>query len=166
MIKQFATHHAKTLKKVGSIEFRVDVEFAGIAASSRFTSVPHRVVYVQRDEDPQHLFDCTISSLNRILAVNDIDQPKDGIISLTKEQKYLLLSLVVDAAEDLAISQGRGKIVVTSGVSYIADILVERDFVTKKRQTYVGGYRGIKSLTVVNKKDKDESNNSNAIGKD
>lgn len=165
MIKQFSAHHIKTLKKIGSIEFRVDAAFAMIAATDRFLNILHRVVYVQRDEEPQHLFDCNMSTLNQILTANDIARPKGGTISLTKEQEYLLLGLTVDAAESLAISQGKRKLIVTSNVPYIANILVERDFVTKERKTHVGGYKGIKSLNTVSGKDKDESNHSNAEGK-
>ncbi len=166
MIKPLPTHHMKTLKKIGCIEFRVDVAFAAIAATTRFLNVPHRVVYVQKDEEPQHLFDCNISFLNQIMTVNDIERPKNGLISLSKEQEYSLLDLVIDTAEDLAIDQDRKKLIITSGISYIADILVARDFVAKARKTSLGGYKGIKTLNVRKEKDKNEGNQSNADGKD
>lgn len=162
MIKQLPARHAKALKEIGGIEFRVEASFARIAASTRFLNIPHRIVYVQKDEEPQHLFDCTSSFLDRVFTVNDIMRPKNGNIILNKAQEYLFLGLVVDAAEDLAKGRGKVKIVITSHMPSIADILIDRDFVTRARKTAMGGYRGVKMLNIESEKNKDENDNSKA----
>jgi len=125
----------------GEIQFRVWPQFATSIIPAQFTQVPYKIVYSNGDLDPLHIFNCSLNVLGTLISVVDITPViRDD---LSKADVRYLLGRTIEAAENLAKSLDKVKVVVSTNIEAIVDVFVERDYVHARRHRILG-FKGVK----------------------
>lgn len=128
----------------GEIQFRVYNAFAASVIPRMFTLTPYKIVYVCNDVNPLHIFNCTMNFLKTVVSLSNIRLESKTGISLNNYELRFLLGETVKAAERLTRLSDKSKIRISSSITAIIDVFVERDFVFMDRGAL--GIRGLKTL--------------------
>jgi hypothetical protein len=131
----------KTIIANGDIRFDVLRGWEDIANHSEFMNIPHKIVWYKTSNGYHtlHLFDCVFTIGTHMLQISKIIVPSGDntylakpILAHMKMLTYFYLSLTVDKAIEIAKEHKRSKLIISSELPGIADILVERDFIVKE----------------------------------
>ena len=155
----------EAIKEGGSIRLKTFAGWTSRVLAGFYTAVPHKIIYYKSHDRRKagHWFNCLLSSMTRTIIVENIDIPsknlfhsKSGLLEnkeeISKPLVYMALGFVVDEMINYTVANEKQKLIISSGLTGIADVLVERDFEVKTRDLFARSklenvqYRGKKEV--------------------
>jgi len=145
MFTPIASNMVEMIKAQGEIKFFVFEGWEFIAMHEIFTTIPHKIVYLERykyDANSHYrIFDCKLTLSKYYCIIEEITVALRGVTLpalipnsklLSKPSEYMFLEMTLEAAENLAKLNKKERLVITSNLSTFSEIASESNFIVKK----------------------------------